>query len=325
MKAGLFIAVVGVCWTAVCPATADESPSSFTDVMFSLMQRSDLPEIEAALAQGADVTDSSEAGEPALHLAVELGHPGLVRKCLDYCADWRRPGQYGQNALTMAVVLRRPDALAVLLEQGADPNTPLEFPTSPEFREKVSPQWLRSQMVHDPGLTPLMLAAASADEAMVRLLLEHGARKGVYSQRYKMPPVSFACRANDVRVTQLLVGRDPDEEGEPTRVTISLSSQRLVIRKGDKVVLSSKCSTGRKGYSTPPGGYVVTSKHSRWVSNIYHVPMPWFMRLNGSAIGIHQGHVPGYPASHGCIRVPAHMAPKIFRVVSIGDVVEISP
>src|SRR4029450_919520 len=115
---------------------------------------------------------------------------------------------------------------------------------------------------------------------MVRLFLDHGAQPTFLTSRYKMPPVSFSCEGGHARITQLLVGRDPDAAGPPTRVVISLSAQRASLYRGQELLVNTRCSTGRKGYATAPGVYVVTSKHPSWISNLYHVPMPNFLRLN---------------------------------------------
>ena len=83
--------------------------------------------------------------------------------------------------------------------------------------------------------------------------------------------------------------------------------------------------TGRSGYATPPGAFVITNKNRDWRSTIYHVRMPFFLRLSCGDFGLHQGNVPGYPASHGCIRVPAGKAEELFSLAEIGDAVEITP
>ena len=100
---------------------------------------------------------------------------------------------------------------------------------------------------------------------------------------------------------------------------VVLSDQRVTFFRGDDVLMTSKVSTGRKGYDTPTGDYLITSKHRDWTSTIYKAPMPYLLRLNASAIGLHQGTVPGYPASHGCIRLPASKAAAFFRTARVGD------
>ncbi|MEP6777567.1 MAG: L,D-transpeptidase family protein, partial [Chthoniobacterales bacterium] len=79
-----------------------------------------------------------------------------------------------------------------------------------------------------------------------------------------------------------------------------------------------------KGFSTPPGQYVVTDKDRDHRSTIYKVEMPYFMRLNCRDFGMHEGVVPRYAASHGCIRLPAAAARKLFAEIPIGTVVRIN-
>ena len=78
-----------------------------------------------------------------------------------------------------------------------------------------------------------------------------------------------------------------------------------------------------EGYNTPAGRYVITDKHRSWTSTLYHCSMPFFMRLNCSAIGLHSGYVTGRPASHGCIRLPYEKAQKFFGICRVGDEVQI--
>jgi lipoprotein-anchoring transpeptidase ErfK/SrfK len=77
-------------------------------------------------------------------------------------------------------------------------------------------------------------------------------------------------------------------------------------------------------YETPTGKFVITDKHRSRVSSIYDVEMPYFMRLSCSAVGMHAGSLPGYPASHGCIRMPAEAAREMFKIVEVGTLVSIS-
>ena len=107
---------------------------------------------------------------------------------------------------------------------------------------------------------------------------------------------------------------------------VDLSEQRLWVYgpTGDEL-LSTRVSTGRSGYRTRTGTFAITNRYRSWTSTIYHSSMPYFQRLSCSDFGFHQGYVPGYPASHGCIRVPAGTASKLFNVTDVGDRVEIVP
>ncbi len=102
-------------------------------------------------------------------------------------------------------------------------------------------------------------------------------------------------------------------------IIINLSTQRLYFYQDTRVVFVTKLSTGRKGLPTPRGCYQITEKDVCHTSSIYHVSMPYFMRLDGEAFGIHYGYNPGHPASHGCIRVGSMAEAKtLFRMTPTG-------
>ncbi|RYD38044.1 MAG: hypothetical protein EOP86_01965, partial [Verrucomicrobiaceae bacterium] len=138
-------------------------------------------------------------------------------------------------------------------------------------------------------------------------------------------PIVFACDNGRIAAAQVLLGRDPDSETERRHAIISLSKQRVSLFKNDVLVRSSSVSTGRRSNPTPTGKFVITDKQVDWTSSIYKVPMPYFMRLNCKDIGLHQGVVPGYPASHGCIRMPRNEVQAFFKTLKIGDPVTIEP
>jgi lipoprotein-anchoring transpeptidase ErfK/SrfK len=139
--------------------------------------------------------------------------------------------------------------------------------------------------------------------------------------------------------------------GKPS-VKIKLAEQRAYFYKGGQLVGISQLSTGREGLGTPTGSYSIIQKDQNHVSSQYGdyvdsadnvvvanvdvgkdpkppgthfkgAPMPYFMRIVGG-IGMHAGYLPGYPASHGCIRMPEFMAENFFRSVSTGTPVSIS-
>jgi lipoprotein-anchoring transpeptidase ErfK/SrfK len=144
---------------------------------------------------------------------------------------------------------------------------------------------------------------------------------------------------------------DDGKSGGKPRITIDLEQQRAYFYKGDKIVGTSVVSTGREGYDTPSGEFRITQKDLTHVSSIYGdyvdrsgqvvmenvdvtkdprprgtvfrgAPMPYFLRIHG-AIGMHAGYLPGYPASHGCIRLPKEMAIHFFQDAPIGTPVAI--
>lgn len=138
--------------------------------------------------------------------------------------------------------------------------------------------------------------------------------------------------------------------GDPS-IVIDLGSQEAVYYKGGKEVGRAPVSTGREGYSTPTGAFKVIQKNKNHFSNLYGdyvdssgnvvkaniglkthkrppgtsfrgAPMPYFMRIHGG-VGMHAGYLPGYPASHGCIRLPKDAAKRFFENTPLGTPVNV--
>jgi lipoprotein-anchoring transpeptidase ErfK/SrfK len=108
-------------------------------------------------------------------------------------------------------------------------------------------------------------------------------------------------------------------------IVISLRNQKANIYRGMTLVTSTRVSTGKRGYSTKPGVYSILEKRRRHYSNLYAgAPMPWMQRLTWTGTALHAGVVPGYPASHGCVRLPYSFAPKLFRMTDVGEQVVIA-
>ncbi len=135
------------------------------------------------------------------------------------------------------------------------------------------------------------------------------------------------------------------ETGGP-KLIVDLSDQRVYFFKGATLIGDTRCSTGKKGFATPPGEYKVTQKNKDHVSNLYgnfvdaegtvitrdvdmskmKVPeglsfdgakMPFYMRFH-KGYGMHSGIVPNRPASHGCVRLPRIMAQRFFENATVG-------
>lgn len=106
-------------------------------------------------------------------------------------------------------------------------------------------------------------------------------------------------------------------------IRVDLTKQRVELIEDGRVRFKSRISTGRPGKATPTGTFSVSNKHKDWISTIYDLPMPYFLRLNGGPIGLHAGYVPRFPASAGCIRIPMGRAKKLFGMVSVGTKVVI--
>lgn len=137
-------------------------------------------------------------------------------------------------------------------------------------------------------------------------------------------------------------------------VLISISKQRAYLMTGDQVAADSPISSGKRGHTTPTGSFTILQKDKDHRSNLYgdykdskgrtvrggisaHIdsapsgtrfvgaPMKWFMRLTNGGVGMHVGILPGYPASHGCVRMPEPAAALFFSKVKVGTPAVVEP
>jgi hypothetical protein len=111
----------------------------------------------------------------------------------------------------------------------------------------------------------------------------------------------------------------------PVAVVVSIPQQLVhVYRNGVRIAVST-CSTGKPGHSTPTGVFVVLEKDRNHKSSTYNdAPMPNMNRLTWSGVALHAGNLPGYPASHGCVRLPLDFSAKLFTVTHLGTPVIIA-
>lgn len=140
------------------------------------------------------------------------------------------------------------------------------------------------------------------------------------------------------------------QDENPYRVEIDLGQQTAYLIRGRRVVMRSPISSGRYGHLTETGSFKVIEKEPNHHSSIYgkivdsngrtvvadadvdmrvprgckfvSAPMPWFMRFHG-ADGMHAGYLPGYPASHGCVRMPDQLAVAFYNAVPVGTPVTV--
>ncbi len=101
-------------------------------------------------------------------------------------------------------------------------------------------------------------------------------------------------------------------------VEVDRARQLLFVVRGGKVAAAYAVSTGKRGFATPSGNFRVYRKQVRGWSYQYAVPLPWVSYFH-RGYALHAGTIPGYPASHGCVRVPAPFAPDIYRRTPIGS------
>jgi lipoprotein-anchoring transpeptidase ErfK/SrfK len=108
-------------------------------------------------------------------------------------------------------------------------------------------------------------------------------------------------------------------------IVVSLPQQLVHVYRGGVRIGESTISSGRPGHDTPPGVFTILQKQKMHRSTLYDdAPMPFMQRLTWDGIALHAGRLPGYPASHGCVRLPAAFAEALYGVTEHGGVVVVA-
>lgn len=110
------------------------------------------------------------------------------------------------------------------------------------------------------------------------------------------------------------------QDARTLQIVVSKDRQSLAVYDGDKVIATSKVSTGKRGHTTPSGIFSILEKKVYHESNLYSAsPMPFMQRLTWSGIALHESNsVPNYPASHGCVRMPKAFAKMLYQMTERG-------
>lgn len=140
--------------------------------------------------------------------------------------------------------------------------------------------------------------------------------RGLNTRKPKTQRLSSGARVNHMVLSQ--------STRSNTRLVIDIADQRGYLLVNGKVAVNTPVSTARAGKYTPRGSFSMSQRvRSGKVSTIYGVEMPYWMRLSGTVFGVHAGHLPGYPASAGCIRLPASAAQVIYDNTTYGTRVNV--
>jgi hypothetical protein len=111
----------------------------------------------------------------------------------------------------------------------------------------------------------------------------------------------------------------PKQPMGPILLAVSIGSQKVTVYDNGAPIATSSVSTGMSGHPTPTGIFSVIQKQRWHHSNLYsNAPMPYMQRITWSGVALHAGVVPGYPASHGCIRLPAGFAVRLYGMTRLG-------
>ena len=176
------------------------------------------------------------------------------------------------------------------------------------------------------------------------------------------PAPLLAPKKQQKKASELIKKQDPPKviprvlekaTADNVSIYISLSKQRAYLSVGDEIAVDSPISSGKRAGMTPAGDYQIMEKDSDHRSSVYGdfvssrtgrvvragvstridsapsgtvyrgAPMRWFMRLTNDGVGMHTGILPGYPASHGCIRLPDEIAKLFYAKVKLGTPVSV--
>ena len=279
------------------------------------------PEIIKTVVQRLPTTQEwTTSTRRALSRSLQAGKNDETRLLLSKNSAPPTPEGKSVPFLAYAIASSNVSLFNTLLNCGADPNTVLPPRCDKDFLALL-PKGLRSYVEDDRSVTMLMLAAGLGQVDYLKPLMDGGANRTRLTTRNKMSALDVAAETGHWRSAQILLGGGPAPE--KLRLEISLAMQRVALVRDGVTVYHARCSTGRAGYSTKRGEFVITNKERNHRSTIYHVEMPYFMRLSCLDFGMHAGYVPNYPASHGCIRLPADTARKFFSGVPVGTLVTV--
>ena len=290
----------------------------FVPSVYDAVMACDATLLHELLNAGLPAAGTSRDQDTPLCAALRLGREDMAIDLLLHGADPQSKGAKGEPAVALASLRRHPLMLRMLLAAGANPDVGFGKEISSSTLALVSDADLRGYLKREQGMTPLMICAHRGDVENVALLLAYGASTQIHTKSHNRYAIEFAAEHGYLYVMRLLLGRKPESEPH-VLITVNLSHQRARLQIDGETKMTTSISTGREGYATPAGRYVITNKYREWNSTIYKVPMPYFLRLNCSPIGLHSGYVTGRPASHGCIRLPHEMAVQFYKLTRVGD------
>jgi len=213
-------------------------------------------------------------------------------------------------------------------------------------------------------LAVLFLAVAANAQAIRRTTPSPAPKSSVPQIKQKpLPSTSPAAPQPMKKASELISRQAPINTNnailatvtpDNAHVIVSLTKQRAYLMKGEEIAIDSPISSGKRGHTTPNGSFSVLEKDKDHRSSIYGdyvdssgrtvrsgisaqidaapsgthyvgASMKWFMRLTGEGVGMHVGILPGYPASHGCIRMPEPAAAAFYAHVKVGTPVRVDP
>jgi len=267
---------------------------------------------------GADPNARFDANETWLSKSVREGNTDVALALVEKGANVKGiKTSDGHTLIGWAIANQMTEVSIALIKAGIDPEAEERIPARTEFRDKFESTTFRYHLQVDSRIRPIMMASAQRNHEVAQALMDAGAKRNSYSRKYLSGAI-IGSWFKDVKMQQIcLLGKVPDPQ--PRKVVVDLSSQTVTLYENGAATFSTPCSTGRSGYRTPTGEYVISDQNRHHTSTIYHSSMPFFQRFSFAAFGLHQGSLPGYPASHGCIRLTYSGAQYLFGKLEVGD------
>src|SRR5262245_13382806 len=170
-------------------------------------------------------------------------------------------------------------------------------------------------------------AVAGASEAEAALYYWNDYDPGYYRPTQPLHQRKPKVRRNAIDKKSKAAEKETGAKPQgPLIISISIDQQKIRVYDSNGLFAEGPVSTGMEGHPTPMGVFSVIQKHKMHHSNIYSgAPMPYMQRITWSGVAMHQGVLPGYPASHGCIRMPQAFAVKMWNWTKMGARVLVTP
>ena len=223
----------------------------------------------------------------------------------------------GHTLLGWSIAHQMTNVVEALIDAGVDVDADERAPARSEFRDMFGSRTFKYHLQTDRRIRPVMMAAALYNEEIAQMLMDAGANGQAYTRKYLTAAIIGSWHKDTDLQQIVLLGEVPNPQ--PRKVVVDLSSQRVTLYENGVATYSTRCSTGKSGHRTPVGEYVISDRHRHHTSSIYGTSMPYFQRFSFSAFGLHQGYVPNYPASAGCIRLPHQSARHLWDKLNVGD------
>lgn len=176
------------------------------------------------------------------------------------------------------------------------------------------------------AIVTVSIAAGASSEAAAATYYWSDSDPVIYSPERPVPMRRQKVRHNAEKPARTVEKEIAAKPQGPVIVAVSISKQQVKVYDVNGFFAEAPVSTGMKGHSTPTGVFSVIQKQKFHRSNIYSgAPMPFMQRITWSGIALHAGVLPGYPASHGCIRMPPNFAVKMYGWTRMGARVLVTP